>query len=74
MSDREENRMPQVISRSPDVISQFRRMLPARCATAQAIDHHQPWDQIALTAVDDGYIESANDFDFFIEVCVNRHP
>lgn len=54
------------------VISEFRQMLPAESATAQAIDHHESWERIALKAVDDGYIESAHDLGTFIEVCLRQ--
>ena len=54
-------------------ISEFRQMLPAETATAKAIDRHEPWERIALNAVDDGYIEFANDLGTFIEVCVRRN-
>jgi len=54
------------------VINDFRRMLPAESATAQAIDRHEPWERIATNAVDDGYIEFANELGSFIEVCLRR--
>ena len=54
------------------VIGQFRRMLPEESSTAQAIDRHEPWERIALNAVDDGYIEFANELGSFIEVCLRR--
>lgn len=54
------------------VIGQFRRMLPEESATARAIDRHEPWERIALNAVDDGYIEFANELGSFIEVCLRR--
>ena len=54
-------------------INEFRRMLPAETATAKAIDSHEPWERIALNAVDDGYIEFANELGTFIEVCVRRN-
>ena len=41
-------------------------------ATAQAIDRNEPWEQIALKAVEDGYIEAADLFDGFVEVCLRR--
>ena len=53
-------------------INEFRQMLPAETATAKAIDRHEPWERIALNAVDDGYIEFANELGSFIEVCVRR--
>ena len=54
------------------VIGQFRRMLPEESATAQAIDRREPWERIALNAVNDGYIEFANELGSFIEVCLRR--
>ena len=54
------------------VIGQFRRMLPEESATAQAIDRKEPWERIATNAVDDGYIEFANELGSFIEVCLRR--
>jgi hypothetical protein len=54
------------------VIYEFRRMLPEECATARAIDRHEPWERIAMRAVDDGYIEYANQLGTFIEVCLRR--
>ena len=54
------------------VIGQFRRMLPEESATARAIDRQEPWERIALNAVDDGYIEFANELGSFIEVCLRR--
>ena len=53
-------------------ISEFRELLPAQSATARAIDRHDSWESIALKAVDDGYIEFANDLGTFIEVCLRR--
>jgi len=64
--------MGQTISGLEQVISEFRDMLPEQCATAQAIDRREPWETIALNAVDDGYIEFANDLGSFIEVCLRR--
>jgi hypothetical protein len=55
-----------------DVIGEFRRMLPGESATARAIDEREPWENIAMRAVDDGYIEFANELGTFIEVCVRR--
>jgi hypothetical protein len=47
-------------------------MLPGQCATAQAIDRKEPWEQIALKAVEDGYIELADQFNGFVEICLRR--
>ena len=62
----------QTITSHEQVINEFRQMLPAESATAQAIDRHEPWERIALNAVDDGYIEFANELGTFIEVCLRR--
>jgi len=59
-------------SRLQDLIAEFREMLPDQCATAQAIDRKDPWAQIAANAVEDGYIELADQFDGFVEVCLRK--
>ena len=64
--------MTQAVSELDAMISEFRRLLPMQCATAQAIDRQEPWQQIALNAVADGYIEFANELGRFIELCVRR--
>ena len=64
--------MTQTVSDFEDVITQFRHMLPKHTATAIAIDQHEPWERIALKAIDDGYIESADEFVRFVEVCLRR--
>jgi hypothetical protein len=56
--------------RLQDLIAEFREMLPGRSTTAQAIDRNEPWEQIALKAVEDGYIESEDQFGGFVEVCL----
>jgi len=58
--------------RLEDLITDFREMLPAQCATAQAIDQGEPWEQIALRAMEDGYIEVVEQFDSFVEICLQR--
>ncbi len=68
----EELRVPQDVSHLQDLIAEFREMLPGQCATAQAIDRKEPWEQIALKAVEDGYIELADQFDAFVEICLHR--
>jgi len=55
------------------VIREFRSMLPAESATAKAIDRSEPWEHIAMRAVDDGYIEFVNELGAFIEVCLRRN-
>ena len=67
-----EPRASQDDPRLQDLIAEFREMLPGRSATAQAIDRNEPWEQIALKAVEDGYIELADQFDGFVEVCLRR--
>jgi len=47
-------------------------MLPAECATAQAIDQGEPWERVALSAMEDGYIEVVDQFDSFVEICLGR--
>jgi hypothetical protein len=64
--------MSQTVSHLEEMITEFRRLLSVQSATAQAIDRQQPWQQIALNAVADGYIEFANELGGFIEVCVRR--
>ena len=64
--------MTQTVPDFEEVITQFRQMLPKKTATAQAIDEDEPWDRIAMKAVEDGYIEIADEFVRFVEVCV-RH-
>lgn len=64
--------MTQTVSHFEEVITQLRHMLPTNSATAQAIDQHEPWEQIAMKAIDDGYIESADEFVRFVEACLRR--
>ena len=66
----EEFRASQDDPRLQDLITEFREMLPGRSATAQAIDRKEPWEQIALKAVEDGYIELADQFGGFVEICL----
>ncbi|HTF15015.1 MAG TPA: hypothetical protein VK643_10125 [Burkholderiales bacterium] len=60
------------VSRLQELIAEFREMLPDQCGTAQAIDRKEPWEQIALKAVEDGYIELADQFEKFVQVCLRR--
>ena len=64
--------MTQTASHFEEVIMQLRHMLPTNTATAQAIDQHEPWEQIAMKAINDGYIETADEFVRFVEACVRR--
>jgi hypothetical protein len=64
--------MMQTVTQFEEVITEFRHMLPKNTATAQAIDQHEPWEQIAIKAIDDGYIENADEFVRFVEACLRR--
>jgi hypothetical protein len=55
-----------------EAIREFRHMLPAGSATAGAIDRQEPWEVIAMRAIDDGYIDAAHEFGWFVGVCVRR--
>jgi len=55
-----------------DLIAEFRQMLPPQCETAQAIDRQEPFEKIALKAIEDGYIEFSQQFTQFIETCLRR--
>ena len=68
----EELRAPQDDPRLQDLVAEFREMLPGQSATARAIDRNEPWEQIALKAVEDGYIELADQFDGFVGVCLRK--
>lgn len=54
------------------VVTEFRQMLPGGSATAQAIDRGEPWERIAVNAVNDGYIEFADELGAFLEACLRR--
>jgi hypothetical protein len=62
----------QHVSHLEDLIAEFREMLPDQCGTAQAIDRKEPWEQVAVKAVEDGYIELADQFNKFVEICLRR--
>jgi len=55
-----------------ELIAEFREMLPEECATAQAIDRNEPFEQIALKAIEDGYIDFSQQFTQFMETCLRR--
>ncbi len=69
---RAEPRASQDVSSLEDLIAEFRELLPDQCGTAQAIDRKEPWEEIALKAVEDGYIEFADQLGGFMEVCLQR--
>ena len=62
----------QTIASLEQAVNEFRQMLPAATATAQAIDRGEPWERIALNAVNDGYIEFASELGTFLEACLRR--
>ncbi len=64
--------MTQTAVHYEEIVTQLRHMLPTHTATAQAIDQHAPWEQIALRAIDDGYVESADEFVGFVEACLRQ--
>lgn len=55
-----------------ELLAEFRQMLPAESRTAQAIDAQEPFERIALNAVEDGYIEFSQRFTQFMEICLRR--
>ncbi|MGB5081410.1 MAG: hypothetical protein WBO23_11785 [Burkholderiales bacterium] len=57
-------------TRVQELITDFRDILPPGCATAQAIDQGEPWEQVALRAMEDGYIEVVDQFNSFVEICL----
>jgi len=64
--------MAQMATHFEELVAQLRPTLPRSTALAQAIDQHEPWGQIAMKAIDDGYMEIADEFVRFIEACVRR--
>src|SRR4029077_10044445 len=67
-SDSTENM--QTIDSIEDAIREFRRTLPTGCGTAKAIDQNEPWDRIAISALEDGHVVFANALTAFIESCL----
>ena len=55
-----------------EFLAEFRAMLPAKSETARAIDRQAPFEQIAFKAIDDGYIDFADQFSAFVETCLRR--
>ncbi len=64
--------MTQAGSNIEELITRFRLVLPAQSATAKAIDCREPWSLVAMKAVDEGYIEYADEFVRFIESSLRR--
>ena len=52
------------------LITHIRRMLPEQSETARAIDHREPFETIALKAIKDGYIETADELNGLLEACL----
>jgi hypothetical protein len=55
-----------------DFIAEFRRMLPAQSATVQAIDRHDPLEQIVLKAIEEGFTEFVDRLGRAMEICLRR--
>jgi len=64
--------MTQMVSRFEELINKLRHTLPENSSLAQAIDQHEPRDRIAMKAIDDGYIETPDEFVQFAEVCARN--
>jgi hypothetical protein len=62
--------MTHTISRLEEVITRFRHILPTHSAPALPRDRHEPWERLALNAIDGGYFKSANEFVMFVEACL----
>jgi len=62
--------MAQIVSQFDEVVMQLRHVLPKNTATAQAIDQHESWERIAMKAINDGYVEIADEFVRSVEVCL----
>lgn len=64
--------MAQTVPHLEQVVTQLRHRLPKHTAAAQAIDQHEPWERIAMKAIEDGYAECADEFVRFVENCLRR--
>jgi len=64
--------MGQSVSGLEELITEFRRVLPAQSRTAQAIDRQDSFEQIVRRAIDDGYVEFVDQFSRFMEICLRR--
>jgi hypothetical protein len=71
-SHREEVKVEQNVSRLAVVITELGLVLPAKRASAQAVDQLAPRDRIALKARNDGYIEFADEFNRCMGICLHR--
>jgi hypothetical protein len=64
--------MTQTVSPFEGVFTLLRHMLLTNPATAQSIDRHAPWRRIAMKAIHDGHIESADEFVRFVDACLGH--
>ncbi len=69
---REEDRMTQDVSRLGVVITELGLVLPAKRASAQAVEQLRPRDRIALKACNDGYVAFVDEFNRCLKTCVRR--
>ncbi len=64
--------MGQNVSGLEGLVAEFRPELPAQSRTAQAIDQQDPFEQIVYRAIDDGYVEFADELGRFMEIYLRR--
>ncbi len=64
--------MMQAVSRFEEVLTRFRHKLPANTATARVSDRRNPWERVAMKAIDGGYFRNADEFVLFVDACL-RH-
>ena len=55
-----------------EFLAELRPTLPAQSRTAQAIDRREPFESIAHRAIDDGYIDFAEQLNMFMETRLRR--
>lgn len=55
-----------------EFLAELRPTLPAQSRTAQAIDGQEPFERIAHRAIDDGYLDFAEQLNSFMESCLRR--
>ena len=64
--------MTQTISHFEEVDTRHHYVRPTNAASAKACERHEPWKQIAMKAINDGYIANADEFVRFFDACL-RH-
>lgn len=62
--------MTHTISRLEEVITGFCHLLPPHSVSASARAQHEPWERLALNAINGGYFKSADEFVLFVEACL----